>query len=238
MNALARTGILIVIFSVAMAALEAAVVVYLRELYYPDVFTVNFKLVDENIVMVEIVREMATLVMLAAIGYIAGKRFKDRLAWFLLSFAIWDIFYYAWLKVFIDWPSTFLDWDILFLIPITWIGPVAAPLICSFTMIVLGLVLLRWDPSIPKKVWALILGGVVLILFTFIRDYAALIIAHDLIAEFPNLLHHELFLKKAAELVPKPYLWSIFWMGQGMLLAGIFLLLKNRGLRSEKLSTA
>ena len=238
MNAFLKTGILIGIFSVAMAALEAAVVVYLRALYYPGGFTVNFKLVDERIVAVEIVRELATLVMLASVGYIAGRRFKDRLAWFLLSFAIWDIFYYAWLKVFIGWPLTFLDWDILFLVPITWIGPVAAPLICSLTMIVLGLVLLRWELSIPKKVWTLILAGVVLILFTFIRDYAALIITNNLVAEFPNLLHHELFLKKAAELVPMPYLWSIFWMGQGLLLAGILLLVKNRGSKFRTLSAA
>jgi hypothetical protein len=236
MNTNAKTAVWITIFSIAMAALEAAVVVYLRALYYPDEFTVGFRLIDESILLVEFAREAATLVMLMSVGYIAGKNFNERLAWFLMSFAIWDISYYAWLKVFIGWPATFLDWDILFLIPVTWIGPVAAPLICSLMMIILSIVLLRTDLTVPNPVWAFIFAGVMLILFTFTRDYAGLIISNDLVQEYPNLLQNEIFLKKAAELAPKPYLWKIFWTGQVMFLAGIVLLWRESSGSSRQLS--
>jgi hypothetical protein len=236
MNTNVKTAAWITIFSIAMAALEAAVVVYLRALYYPDEFTVGFRLIDESILLVEFAREAATLVMLMSVGYIAGKNFNERLAWFLMSFAIWDISYYAWLKVFIGWPATFFDWDILFLIPVTWIGPVAAPLICSLMMIILSIVLLRTDLTVPNTVWAFIFAGVMLILFTFTRDYAGLIISNDLVQEYPNLLQNEIFLKKAAELAPKPYLWKIFWTGQVMFLAGIVLLWRESSGSSRQLS--
>lgn len=237
MNTNTKASIWITVFSVAMAALEAAVVVYLRALYYPDEFTVGFRLIDEGILLVEFAREAATLVMLISVAYIAGKNFNDRLAWFLTSFAIWDISYYGWLKVFIGWPSTLLDWDILFLIPVTWIGPVAAPLICSIMMIGLSIALLRTDSAVPKIVWAFILAGVVLTLFTFTRDYADLIISNDLVQEYPNLLQNELFLEKAAALTPKPYLWKIFWTGQVMFLAGIVLLLREKSKSSGQASS-
>ena len=238
MNTNRMTFLWIAIFSIAMAALEAAVVVYLRALYYPEQFTVVFRLIDENILLVELAQEAATLVMLLSVGIIAGKNFIQRLAWFIISFAIWDITYYAWLKVFIDWPSTFLDWDILFLIPVTWIGPVAAPLMCSIVMIVLGITLLRPNLTIPKTVWALIFAGVVLTLFTFMRDYAGLIIDNDLVHQLPNLLKNELFLEKAAQLEPQPYLWNIFWIGQLMFISGIAILVREKSGRSAGLSAA
>jgi hypothetical protein len=64
--------IIVGIFSIAMALLESAVVVYLRELYYPSGFTVAFKQMPERIIMVELLRELATLVMLVSIGLLAG----------------------------------------------------------------------------------------------------------------------------------------------------------------------
>lgn len=231
-----KTALSLVIFSIAMAALEAAVVVYLRALYYPEEFTVGFRLIDERILLVEFAREAATLVMLISLGYIAGKNFNERLGWFLLSFAVWDIFYYAWLKVFIGWPATFLDWDILFLIPVTWIGPVAAPLICSVVMIALSTVLLRTKWSIPKTVWVFIIAGVILILFTFTRDYAELILGNDLLRDYPNLLKNEIFIEKASALAPKPYLWKIFWTGQVLFITGIVLLRRDRPGSSGQLS--
>src|SRR3981189_1372652 len=122
-----KTFFVVIAFSIAMATLESAVVVYLRALYYPDGFTVALKLIDQRILLIEIAREGATLLMLVGIGLLAGRNFKDQFAYFLLSFAVWDIFYYLWLKVFIGWPSSLLEWDILFLIPFTWLGPVLAP---------------------------------------------------------------------------------------------------------------
>jgi len=220
-----RTTILFVsAFAVAMAALESAVVVYLRALYYPGEFTVALRLIDERILLVEILREAATLVMLVTVGILAGKNFKERLAYFLLSFAVWDIFYYVWLKVFIDWPLTLLDWDILFLIPITWLGPVAAPLICAVTMIVFAGVLLQptLRQSLSATAWSLILGGSAVILFTFIKDYGALMINNNFVDEYFTIMQNEDFIRIASQFIPAHYSWYLFWMGELMIVMGIF----------------
>lgn len=232
MNTITKTIIVVTIFSIAMAALESAVVVYLRALYYPDQFTVALKLIDERILLVEIVREIATLIMLCGIGYLAGKNFKERLAYFLLSFAVWDIFYYGWLKVFIDWPSSIFEWDILFLIPFTWLGPVLAPIICSVTMIALAFVLLRTDKTLSRTVWSLLITGSAFILFTFLEDYAGIIIANGFLYDYARILQNQDFLTLASGYIPESYSWGIFWVGEVFLVAGIQCL--NRGLNGFK----
>ena len=222
-----RTCIWVCIFSIAMAALESAVVVYLRALYYPGGFTVAFKLIDEDIIKVELLRELATLIMLVSVGYLAGRSFKDRLAYFFLSFAIWDIFYYAWLKILIDWPSSIMEWDILFLIPFTWLGPVLAPLLCSVTMIVLALVLLTNPRSVYTPVWGFLIGGSLLILYTFMEDYGRLIIENGLLSEYPQLLKNADFLRLASQFFPQRFNWLLFSLGELLLLAGIYI--QHRG---------
>lgn len=221
MNPKAKTIIWVCIFSIAMAALESAVVVYLRALYYPDGFTVAFKIIDEAILKVELLREIATLVMLLAIGYLAGHNFKTRFACFILSFAIWDIFYYLWLKVLINWPASLLEWDILFLIPITWLGPVLAPLICSLAMIVLALVLLRDDKGVIPLVWLLLGAGSGVILYAFMEGYGRLIINNGLITAYPDLLNNARFMRIASGYMPEHFNWSAFSTGTLMLATAI-----------------
>ena len=60
----------------------------------------------------------------------------------MVIFAVWDIFYYVWLKVILDWPASIMDWDILFLIPVTWASPVLYPVLISITLIVFAIVIL------------------------------------------------------------------------------------------------
>ncbi|TFH02245.1 MAG: hypothetical protein E4H13_02660 [Calditrichales bacterium] len=119
------------IFAIAMAFMESAIVVYLRELYYPLGFQFPLKEIPVFIGLVEIGREMATITMLTTFAMLIAHNKRETFAYFSFSFAIWDIGYYVWLKVIIDWPSSLLDWDILFLIPSPWIGPVLAPLLVS-----------------------------------------------------------------------------------------------------------
>ena len=109
LNQLVFRAALIGVFAVAMAYLEAAVVVYLRKLYYPDGFSFPLKLIPESIIFIEIGREVATLVMLSSIAWIMAKWRWERFGWFLFVFGIWDIFYYFWLKVLVNWPSSILD---------------------------------------------------------------------------------------------------------------------------------
>ena len=133
------------IFAVAMAYLEATVVVYLREIYYPNGF--KFPLVELSHFMLatEIGREFSTLVMLAVLASLISTNRREWFAYFAYSFGVWDIWYYIWLKVLLNWPSSLLDWDILFLIPLPWIGPVLAPVLVSISLIVAAYFILYFE---------------------------------------------------------------------------------------------
>jgi len=128
----------IIIFGVAFGLVEAVVVVYLRNLYYPQGFVFPSGKLPPHILRTEIIREAATILMLIAISILASHKRLGRVGLFLILFGIWDIFYYIWLKVFLDWPETLFDWDILFLIPRTWAAPVLAPLLVCFVFIGCG----------------------------------------------------------------------------------------------------
>ncbi|HYC83608.1 MAG TPA: hypothetical protein VEB86_00240 [Chryseosolibacter sp.] len=223
MKAFSKTILIVVIFSVAMAALEGAVVVYLRALYYPDGFTVAFKVIDENILLVELMRELATIVMLVTIGMLAAKSFQHRLAYFLIAFAVWDIFYYLWLKAFIGWPESLLEWDILFLIPWTWLGPVLAPVICSLTMTVFAWAILRSSGTrtFSRVAWLLWIAGTLAILFTFLKDYGAIIIGNGFLSDYENLMRNPEFVRIASSYVPESYDWRTFIIGELLILGGI-----------------
>lgn len=172
--------VLMVAFLVAMAYLEAAAVVYLRELYYPNGFTLPFIVIPKSIILIELGRELATLVMLASIALVVVKRRWERFGWFLFLFGVWDIWYYIWLKLTLGWPSSLFDWDVLFLIPIPWIGPVIAPVLIALSMIIIGLWMVRKAASRrsyhPGKIaWALGLFGSALLLYSFMNDTGAVL---------------------------------------------------------------
>jgi hypothetical protein len=61
------------IYALAMGFLEAAVVIYLREMYYPTGFTFPLKGMPIALVKVEVLREAATIIMLVAIAMLASK---------------------------------------------------------------------------------------------------------------------------------------------------------------------
>ncbi len=214
------------LFSIAMGLLEAVVVVYLRTLVYPAGFEFPLKFLSEKIYLVEVAREAATLVMLACVSAAAGSKYYQRLAYFLLTFAVWDIFYYVFLKIFLDWPASLLDWDILFLIPTTWIGPVLAPVLCSLVMLLMAGLILRFDRQdrlLPfnRLEWAGIYGGALVILFTFVRDYARLILASDLPQNHFMLRDSAIFQDMASQFVPQHYAWVWFALGLGIILLAV-----------------
>jgi len=170
----------VVTFAIAMAYLEAIVVVYLRELFYPEGFSFPLKLIPRNLIYVELGREFSTIIMLIAVAALSAKRFWDRFGYFIIMFGIWDIFYYIWLKITIGWPSSLLDWDILFLIPLPWIGPVIAPVSIAVLMIVGGLDMTHrfargssFRPTLMT--WILWIAGTAVILYSFMYDTTATI---------------------------------------------------------------
>jgi hypothetical protein len=209
-----------------MALLEAAVVIYLRELYYPDGFSVAMKLIKEQILITELAREAATVVMLYALAIIAGRTNVERFSYFLLSFAVWDIFYYFWLKVFLNWPEGLFTWDILFLLPVTWLAPVLAPLLCSITMIVLSLILLcinqqKQNYHLRSSDWLFLASGSFLILYTFIKDYSTIIIQNGWFLEIGTLVRNSKFTQLTSTYIPVSYDWLVFGIGFGIILLGI-----------------
>jgi len=166
------------LFGITMAYFEMAVVVYLRELYYPGGFDFPLKLIGKHLLLVEIGREAASIVMLLAVALIAGRSFYERFAFFAVIFALWDIFYYVWLRVFLGWPEGLLDWDILFLIPLPWIGPVLSPVIVSLCLIIGAAFILKrlWAGGVfaPNfREWAIAAGGALLILLSYVVDQDA-----------------------------------------------------------------
>jgi hypothetical protein len=133
-------------YAIAMALLEAAVVVYLQRALGIDpraLFPLQDPAVMGDLAAIEVGREAATLVMLGAVGWLAGQSGLERLAWTAVAFGTWDVFYYLWLWAFIGWPSSPGTWDLLFLIPVPWTGPVWAPGAVSLALVVFGLAAAR-----------------------------------------------------------------------------------------------
>jgi hypothetical protein len=123
-------------------------VVYLRLIFHPDGFTFPLQLfwldpLAKDVLLTEIGREAATIVLILTAARLFGRNLHERLAYFLTIFAIWDIFYYVWLKVLLNWPATIMDWDILFLIPLLWAAPVLYPILISLAMLVFAVVILH-----------------------------------------------------------------------------------------------
>jgi hypothetical protein len=171
-----RCWVLVVVFAIGMAWLEAATVYYLRVMFDRlNPYQADPLPIRGTLGQVELVREAATLVMLAAVGAIAGRTRQTRLAYSAIAFGVWDIFYYVFLKAISDWPTSLFDWDVLFLLPLPWWGPVLAPLCIAFLMIVWGtLVSQRFDRSplgaAAPVAWRLNWVGVALALYVFMAD--------------------------------------------------------------------
>ncbi|MBN2085985.1 MAG: hypothetical protein JW748_12270 [Anaerolineales bacterium] len=198
----------VAIFAVAMAWVEAAVVLYLRVLvdrlqpYQADPLP-HFGGLSEA----EILREAATLVMLLTAGWLAGTNLRSRLAYGAFAFGVWDIFYYVFLVPLTGWPTTLLDWDLLFLIPLPWWGPVIAPVGISLMMIAGGIlmILLDWcgrPASLPNWVWPPALAGIGLVLYVFMAD--SISATGSSAAAARNVL-------------PTQFNWLVFLIGYGLM---------------------
>jgi len=198
----------VIVWAIAFAFVESAVVEYLRALYYPlerGGFQFPLLTLDDIIALgeehrrrlvIELGREFSTLVMLATIGMAAARNRREAWAHFMIAFGVWDIFYYIWLKIFINWPAGLMTWDLLFLIPVPWVSPVLAPVIISLFMILAGIVVLiceaRGQPlQVGRLHWAVLVSGGVLVMVSFCWDY-------------PNVMDGGL---------PNPFNWPLFSAG-------------------------
>ncbi len=133
------------VWAVAFALVEAMIVVYLRR-----ILALQFHLVyhagefhfPHAYLRYEQAREAATMVMLLAVGCLAGRTWWQRFAYWLFAFALWDVFYYGWLYVYLRWPSSPGTRDLLFLIPREWWAPVWEPVLASCALMALAVLIL------------------------------------------------------------------------------------------------
>jgi hypothetical protein len=166
----------VALFAAAMAWMESATVFYLRSLvgrinpYQNQPLPPNAALGST-----ELIREAATLVMLATVGWLAGRTWRSRLGYGCMAFGLWDILYYVFLIPICGWPKTLWDWDVLFLIPLPWWGPVLSPVLIAILLIAGGTLIGQCDtpdqPLWPNR-WTIppCLAGAGLALYVFMAD--------------------------------------------------------------------
>ena len=167
---------IVALFAAAMAWMESATVVYLRLLAGRiDPHQATPLPLSAGLGQAEMIREAATLIMLFAVGWLAGRTRRSRLGYSMIAFGIWDILYYVFLAIIGGWPHSVWDWDILFLLPLPWWGPVIAPVTIAAMLIVGGTLVSQFDqpdrPVWPRRwAWGLNLIGVALALYVFMAD--------------------------------------------------------------------
>jgi hypothetical protein len=227
-----RKIIWISLFAIAMAFRESAVVVYLRQIYYPEGFDFPLKEMQSRYILTEVFREIATLLMISSLGFISAKTSSGRFGVFLYIFGIWDIFYYVFLKIILGWPSSLMTWDILFLIPTIWTGPVLAPCLNAFTMIILGGSMFFYEgktkhPGLKSMEWIYLGTGAVIILFTYMKDYIAFLLKR--FSPVFLLSHPESgeLSKYSANYIPLHFSWIWFIIGQSLILLAIILYIRR-----------
>jgi len=139
-----RVGwVAITLFAFAMALVEAACVVTLKKLYFPDGWAAPFHPIPPPGLLLEQWREVATLVMIGAVACLGRPRLRIALARGLWIFGLWDLLYYAFLKLWTGFPSSLLDLDLVFLVPRPWIAPVWSACLVAFACAVSAQVLTR-----------------------------------------------------------------------------------------------
>ena len=207
-----------------MGVLEAAVVIYLRRLYFPDGFRFPVRMVDTDIGIVELWRELATVVMLASVGALAGRTRSERFAWFIYVFGAWDLVYYGFLKMSLGWPESPFTWDILFLLPIPWVGPVLAPCIVAVTMCAVALTTVRYtdrglDARLTHRERGLFILGALIIILSFTIDW----MRTDGPTLWANITQpRDLLYGLEHYMPPEKFPWWIFAIGESLGLAALF----------------
>ena len=191
---------LVMVFAIAMACVEAASVFYIRALVdRVEPYQANPLPLQEALGSVELWREAATLVMIATLGILAGRTWRQRAGYAALAFGAWDVFYYVFLRLISGWPRTLLDWDILFLLPLPWWGPVLAPVSIAVLMILWGTLTTQAADVASGGRWPWAFGsvGIFMALTVFMIDaWWALPNGRDAVLQ----------------VLPKTFNWPLFWV--------------------------
>lgn len=211
-----RRLIWLTLFAVAMAFLEAVVVVYLRELHYPDHPLTIFppRLLSPDELAMELGRELASVVMILSVALLAERGVTRVFAAFVYVFGLWDIFYYVWLKLTLGWPVGWLEWDLLFLIPWAWLGPWLTPVAIALLFVMWGARVLASDDhyAVSPLAWLVFVAGCALALTAFLQP------AWPLLLQGPEAVRR---------FQPHGFWWGLFIPGYVLMVAGLGLALRR-----------
>lgn len=179
----------VLLFAVAFGWVEAVVVVYLRELLYPDGFDFPLRLLPTELAVVEVAREAATLLMLLGVALLGARTAWGRFGLFALAFGIWDLVYYVGLAIVVGWPASLATWDVLFLIPGVWTGPVWSAALVAVLLVAFGVVFyLRGEAGEVERLrarhWILALASFALVVGAFLANHS-LVLAEEIPTDFP-----------------------------------------------------
>jgi hypothetical protein len=217
-----RYVLALVIFGTAFGYLEAAVVSYLRYLHEPirhrfyparpvgelfPLLTSDQAAAagpqERKVLVTEIGREAATIVMLSAVALAISTNMGQWAAAFVVAFGAWDITFYLFLKALLGWPASLFTWDILFIIPVPWVAPVIAPVLVSGAMVLGGAWHLRCEATahpapLGTRNWVCLVTGAAVIIISFTLDSANV----------------------RAGGMPRPFAWVVFGIGMTIGLLG------------------
>lgn len=197
-------------FAIAMALVEAAIVIYLRTIYYADdpLRLFPLRLLSDAHLRLELVREAATVVMLLVVAVLAATGWARRFAAFAFLFGVWDLAYYGWLKVFLGWPTGWLEWDLLFLIPWPWLGPWIAPALIALLFTGWGgyALAMAHEPVFERWSVMMFVAGALLALATFLAP------------AWPELVQSR---EAAAGFIPQHFAWEVYGAGVAGMTTGL-----------------
>lgn len=128
-------------FAFAMGFAEAAVIIFLKRLYFPDGWRAPFHPIPPDALLLEQAREAATLVALGAVAFAGRPGAREGVARALWMLGLFDLTYYGWLRALTAFPRALADLDIVFLLPRAWIAPVWVPVLGSLAAMAVALVL-------------------------------------------------------------------------------------------------
>jgi hypothetical protein len=136
-----RVLTLLTLFALAMGYLEAACVVSLKQLYFPEGYHAPFHAIPATALLLEQWREVATLVMIGGVALLRSSGIREFLARGLWVFGVWDLTYYVFLRFLTGFPARLSDLDIAFLVPGPWVLPVWVPVAASTACLLVALLL-------------------------------------------------------------------------------------------------
>lgn len=201
-----RALLWLTVYAVAMAQVEATVVIHLRTIYYTANPLELFPLAvfSTRDLSIELVREAATVIMILSVAWLQPRPGMGVFAAFIYVFGVWDIAYYVWLKILLGWPTHWLEWDVLFLIPWPWLGPWIAPVLVALLFVAAGARL----SSVPARFTGVSLSA-------FVAG-TALVLTALLLPGVPLLAGNEVGTLSAGD-----FPWSFFVAGYLLMAAGL-----------------